>query len=64
MSRFWRFFIGNGAPRQGTQLEQDLWAVCETFLTIGPGGQDERHETLVATLGKLLQEYQEQAVAV
>lgn len=64
MSRFWRYFIGNGVPRQGTQLEQDLWEVCETFLTVGPGDQDARQEALVAALGKLLQEYQESAAVV
>ena len=61
MSRFWRFFIGDGKPRQGTKLDQDLWEVCETFLTVGPGDEEERHEALVVTLGNLLQEYQEKA---
>ena len=64
MSRFWRYFIGNGVPRQGTQLEQDLWEVCETSLTVGPGDEEERHEILVAALGKLLQEYQEKRAVI
>jgi len=64
MSRFWRYFIGDGKPRQGTALEQSLWEVCETFLTVAPGSEEERHEALVATLGKLLQEYEEKAAVV
>ena len=44
-------------------MEKDLWEVCETYLTVGPGEPDTRRETLVATLDRLLQEYQERVAA-